>query len=298
MQLVSFSFLKTKPADKASNDRYQKLQRLTFPESNDADASLKKGYGYSSAETDEIFKDMQSFNKTNLTFQTPVSATIAEEIAAAKQSYLPNQDIRFQGNSFSRGYFSLYSEKPSTLLLDWTLKNSKGETPRATISGSDKDFKSVHDYALTSSSGKLSISLPEGETSFFINSSSNTTYTIHLQLNGAFCFFDGTPRGRMLFLNEKMTNSFDPKYYPSYFYVPKNITTVQYRVKVNLLKIFTPDNRPIATKLITTSSDGFDSRSFDVPTNLSGKFGIAVIGGTYDYRFLNIPDRYFMLIPK
>jgi len=140
--------------------------------------------------------------------------------------------------------------------------------------------------------------LPAGETSFFVHASANTSYILKMQLNNTFCYFDGSPRGKVGFLDDKEAFSYDPLYYPSYIYIPGNTSSVQYRVQVNALKIFTPNGEAVATKLISTSAGGFELRSFEVPAGFSGKFWKAVISNNYDYQFLNIPDRYFLLIEK
>src|SRR5205814_8049752 len=106
---------------------------------------------------------------------------------------------------------------------------SKGEPTTATISGTDKAYEVVYDYSLKTPTGKLSISLPAGESSIFVNASANTFYTLQLQLNDVYCYFDGSPRGIMNFLNEKGTYTYDPSYFPAYFYIPKNTSEVRYK---------------------------------------------------------------------
>jgi hypothetical protein len=56
--------------------------------------------------------------------------------------------------------------------------------------------------------------------------------------------------------------------------------------------------KAVNTTLISTSPGGFELRSFEVPPGFSGKFWKAVISNNYNYQFLNIPDRYFLLIEK
>ena len=296
MQLVSYGFLNAKSPDKSLTDRYQKLHRLTFPESNDPDAFWKKNYSYSANEINQVFTNEKQRKKTSLVSNT--TATINEEVMAAKPLYAPKQSITLQSNYLQRGYFSLFCEMPTTVNISWSLTNSKGEPANITISGTDKNYKAVYDYPLKTATGKLSISLRAGETTFFIYANANTTYVLQLQLNNAFCYFDGSPRGKVVFLNDKGANSYDPLYYPSYIFIPKNTTEVQYRVQVNALKIFTPEEQSITTKLISTSAGGFELRSFEVPPNLAGKYWKAVISGNYNYQFLNIPDRYFLFQKK
>ena len=297
MQLVSYGFLNAKPTDKALADHYHQLHLLTFPESNDPDVFWKKDYAYSSNETDKILPRKNISKKQRITVSS-VPATITNQITQAKLKYQPKHTITLQGNSTVRGYFNLFAEKPATIALSWSLTNSNGDMPTATISGSDKNYKAVYDYPLNSTSGNLSISIPAGESSFFINAAANTVYTVELRLANVFCYFDGSPRGKINFLNEKGTYSYDPFYYPSSIYIPKKTTTVQYRVQVNALKILAPDGKAVTTNLISTSPGGFELRSFKVPQNFSGKFWTAVISNNYNYQFLNIPDRYFLFEKK
>jgi hypothetical protein len=87
--------------------------------------------------------------------------------------------------------------------------------------------------------------------------------------------------------------SYDPAYFPSYIYIPKNTKEVQYKAQVNALKIFNPEGEAITTKLISTSAGSFELRSFEVAPILLENSGKAVIFGNYNYQFLNIPDRLF-----
>jgi len=299
MQLVSYSFLNAKTTDKALADRYHKLHLITFPESKDPDVIWKKDLRYATDETDKILyrKNIAKVEKETVSdISAPV--TVAGQIAEAQNGYRAKKNITLQGNSLNRGYFNLFAEKPETIIIDWKLTNSKGDVPTATISGSDKNYKTIYDHSLSASSGKLSISIPAGESNFFINAGANTVYILHLQAGDAFCYFDGSPRGKINFLNQKGTYSYDPVYYPSYFYIPKNTTQVQYSVQVNALKIFTPNGNPIETKLVSTSAGGFQLRSFEIPSNFAGQFWKAVVSGNYNYKFMNIPDRYFLFEKK
>ena len=297
MQLVSYNFLNAKTTDKTLAEHNHKLHLLTFPESNDPDVFWKKDYSYKPDKIDKLFNEMDEAKKeTNLVRNT--SVPVIDEVEAAKFLYTPKQNITLQGGSLARGYFSLFSEKPAVIDINWSLTNSKGETPNVTISGTDKNYKTIYDYSFKSAAGKLSISIPAGESFFFINASANTTYTIQMELNNVFCYFDGSPRGKINFLNEKGIYTYDPLYYPSYIYIPQNITEVQYTVQSDALKILTPDGNPVTTKLIKTLDGGFQIRSYTVPPNFAGKFWEAIVSGNFNYQFLNIPDRYFLFSKK
>ena len=293
MQLVSYSFLNANPPDKSLADHYRKLHALTFPESNDAGAFWKKDDKYQANDINSLYSEL---SKLSVSVQN-TSATIDEEVSAADLAYNPMQTLSFQSNSYNRGFLNLFAKKPTKMVVSYSVTNSNNASPTITISGVDKSYKIVYDYPLKSRTGNISISIPAGESAFFVNATANTTYQLQVQLNNAFCYFDGSPRGIMAFLNSQGTNSYDPSYYPSYVFVPKNTQHVQYKVQVNALKILDPDGKPVATKKVGSSAD-FELRSFDVPANYAGKFWMAIVSGNFNYQFLNIPDRYFLLTKK
>ena len=299
MQLVSYGFLNAKTTDKNASERNKKIHQLTFPESKDPDAYWKKDYSYTPNELSSIVSQTGESSRHSKSVSLSRAAVVSPDdvLTAAGIQYKPKPNVVLKGGSATRGYFTLYSEKPTTITINWSLVNSK-EIPSATISGTDKSYKSVYDYPLKGANGKLSISLQAGESNFFINAASNTTYTLQLQLGDVFCFFNGSPRGKMNFLNEKGTPSYDQAYYPSYFYMPKNTTEIRYKVQANALRILTPDDKPVETKLVSSSAGGFQLRTFEVPPDQTGKFWKAIISGNYNYQFLNITDRYFLFEKK
>jgi len=300
MQLVSYGFLNAKTNDKNVSQRNKKLHVLTFPESKDPDAYWKKDYSYTSNELNSMVSSRGEISRhaKSATIESAAVVNPDDVLTAASSQYKPKQNVVLKGGSVTRGYFTLYSEKPTTITINWSLVNPKGEIPSATISGTDKSYKSVYDYPLKGAGGKLSISLQAGESSFFINAASNTTYTLQLQLGDVFCYFNGSPRGKMNFLNEKGAPSYDQANYPSYFYMPKNTTEIRYKVQVNALRILTPDDKPVETTLVSSSAGGFQLRTFKVTPEQTGKFWKAIISGNYNYQFLNIPDRYFLFDKK
>jgi hypothetical protein len=295
MQLVSYGFLNAKTSDASLASRYHRLHILTFPETDDPDAYWKKNYTYSMPELSKMFDDI-GLNQ-NLTEPASVSS-ISDQIKVSKLSYKSKNKITIRGNAYVRGYFSLFAEKPTTITLNWSLTNDQGKVPSATISGTDLSYQAVYDYPLSGNSGNISVSLPAGKSDFFINASTGSTYTLEMQLNGAYCFFGSSPRGKMQFLDENGTHSYDPKIYPSYFYMPENVTEVQYRVQSDALKIIAPSGVTVKTKLIRTGSDTFEIRSFVPSSDQKGKFWKAVINNNYNYEMLNIPDVYFLFQEK
>jgi len=159
-------------------------------------------------------------------------------------------------------------------------------------------MKTIYDYPLKGVSGKVTISIPAGESNLFVNAGAGTIYTLQLDLNNIYCYFDGSPRGKINFPNEQGIASYDPSYYPSFIYIPKNTSEVHYKIKTDALKIEDPQGNPVATKLVKTSVDGFQLRSFRIPANLSGQFWKATVTGNFNYQFVNIPDRYFLFRKK
>jgi hypothetical protein len=295
MQLVSYAFLNANPPDAALAAHYKKIHLLTFPETDDPAALWKKNYTYSSQEIATIFNRINTVENQTSEIH---SLAISEQIKAGKPVYKPKNKITLQGDFSVRGYFALFAEKPVTITIDWTLVNDKGNIPLATISGTDNAYKTVYDYPLKGNSGKISVSIPAGESNFFISAGENTTYTIKMNLANVYCYFPGSPRGKINFLDEKGNYTYNPSVYPSYFFMPPNISEVQYKVQVNALQIIAPDGTPVKTKLLQTIYGGWEIRSFVPLANHKGKFWKAVISGNFNYEFLNIPDVYFLFDEK
>jgi len=206
--------------------------------------------------------------------------------------------LTFSGNYSVRGYFNIFSKKEKTITVTWSLKNEKDKNPSLTISGVDKDYKSVYDFPLKGKEGNFTIAVSPGTTSFFVNASTFSTYKLSITLNGTLAYFSPSPRGRMVFLDQDEKNSYNPLFYPSYLYMPQNTKEVMYKVQVNALKIFAPDGKQIETKLVAQQPGGFEIRSFIPPASQTGKFWKVVISSNYNYEMLNIPDTYFLLQPK
>jgi hypothetical protein len=295
MQLVSYAFLNANAADATLAAHNKRLHFLTFPESDDPDAFWKKNYSYSSQELGDIFDHIKPMERSESQIQ---SSTIIDQVKVSKSVYNPKHRVILQGNFLERGYFTLFSEKPTSISIEWTLVSDNGSSPIATISGTDKEYKSIYDYPLKSNPGKTSLSVPAGESDFFISAGPSTKYTIKMSLGNVYCLFKGSPRGKMNFLDERNNYTYDPSVYPSYFFMPRNASDVQYKVQLNALKIISPDGKPVTTKLLSQLPGGFEIRSFTVPANQQGKFWKAIISANYNYEFLNIPDVYFLLQEK
>jgi hypothetical protein len=168
----------------------------------------------------------------------------------------------------------------------------------ATISGTDKQYEAVYDYELKGKSGKTSVRVSAGESSFFVNATRNTTYTIKLKLDDVYCYFESSPRGKINFLDKSGKPTYDPSTFPSYFFMPERVSEVQYQVKLDALRILAPDGKAVSTKLVSQLATGFELRSFTPPPNQTGKFWKAIITANLDYEFINIPDVYFLFQEK
>lgn len=92
--------------------------------------------------------------------------------------------------------------------------------------------------------------------------------------------------------------TYDPDFYPSYIFIPKNIQSVTYKVQVNALQLTNPAGNPVSSKLIQTGTDNFQIRKLLIDSAESGKIWKTTISGNYNYSFLTIPDRYFLLEKK
>jgi hypothetical protein len=89
--------------------------------------------------------------------------------------------------------------------------------------------------------------------------------------------------------------TYQPGYFPTYVFIPGSITTVQYRVQLNALGITSPSGKTYLSKVLSSEDAGFETREFSFPKTESGKLWNAVVSGNYNYNFINIPDRYFLL---
>ena len=171
-----------------------------------------------------------------------------------------------------------------------------------TFSSVDQNYTGDTVVVVNSTAGIASIKLPAGETTIFLNAGDGCSYRIQADISSGFYFFDGSPRGKMAFyknFNDALESyTYDAAYYPSHFFVPKNITSVDYRVQVNALTITSSGGRNIKSDLLLNETGGFEIRRFTVPSNEAGKFWKAEVSGNYNYNLVNIPDRYLLLEKK
>ena len=296
MQLVSYGFLNAQTNNPTQAGRYKDLHLQTFPETADKNAVWKKKL----PDYDEtlLISSKQSHQKN---IQKPLASnkvSLEKQLESAGSGFSYAKKLIFQGNYSVRGYFTVYTKHEKPIAINWSLQNEKDKNPSLTISGVDKDYTAVYDFPLKGSGGSFTIKIPPGTTSFFVNASSYSTYKLSVILNGALAYFSSSPRGKMAFLDQNEESSYNPLYYPSYLYMPKNIEEVMYKVQLNALKIFAPEGKQIETKLVANQPGGFEIRRFNPTPNQTGKFWKVLISGNYNYEMLNIPDTYFLLEAK
>jgi hypothetical protein len=298
MQLVAFNFLDVDKSDK-DYSMYQNLFNLWYPEIERSKTSWGKiKQSISTKQIDSTFQEIKLKYKPSAKSQSYSMANVNEEI---NKNFKPKRSFIIGGDYVSRGYFGIFSEKPIKINIKYQLIVT-GSAPKVTISGIDSKFTSTLAYVLNKKNGELKFTIPAGETTLFINAVPGTIYRMEVNVDNGFLFFDGSPRGIMAFYQkfDDPINSYtyNPEYYPSYIFFPKNISTLDYKVQLNALQITNPSDKKISSKLMQTQDGGFEIRQFSVKPEETGKLWKTVITGNYGYNFLNIPDRYYLLEKK
>jgi len=301
MQLVSYNFLNTPGTDDATTKRFQQLHLLTFPETAEKDAFWKqpaKTSMYSGNELNTFYKTFNDkLQNSPASPEMKVLPTV-NVISESKKNFKPVKELMIQGDNIVRGYFTIYTEKQSELQIDWKL-SGENPSPSITISGTDENYNNVYDKIINKSTGSYSIMVSPGITYLFVSAGDKTTYQLKLNLKDTWVYFEPSPRGKMAFIDNNNKYSYQPPFYPTYFFVPNDVTEIKYKIQVNGLTIYTPDGKLLpATTLLETMHGGFEIRSFKVEPQYRGKFWKAVVSGNYNYQLLNIPDVWYMLEPK
>lgn len=297
MQLVSYSFLNAPK----STSNYQQLQDLHvkwFPEtpgSKSAWSSIPQ-----STNNSKLNLDFEAILKTYPARRQPTPIQPSAMLQAFDQSNLkPKRSVILGGSSLVRGYLGIYAEKSSSVTISYKID---GKVPSLMISSIDKNYTNDTVVALTRSSGKVSINIPQGETTIFFNAGSENTYRIETTINNGYFFFDGAPRGKMNFyktFNDPYESySYQQDVYPSFFFLPNEVKEVTYKVQSNQLNITSPVRGKINTTLSFKETSDFEFRKFNIEKSESNKIWKAVVGGNFNYSFLNIPDRYYFLVKK
>ncbi|SHE67595.1 hypothetical protein SAMN02745131_00839 [Flavisolibacter ginsengisoli DSM 18119] len=295
MQLASYGFLNI-PKSEPEYQLYQKMHFEWFPETQPKEAAW--GKIPQSVTTQKIDQDFQLLQLKYTTPSVSYSYPFSSAMEAIKGKYKPKKEFNIGGNYLNRGYFSIYTEKTAEVKINYSLTNNK-QNPKVIISGIDKEYLSPIAISIENSTGQLTLKLPAGETTIFMNASDYTTYRFNIKIDNGLVFFDGSPRQILAFYKkfEDPTDlyTYDPQFFPSYIFLPIGAKEVDYKVQLNQLQIFTPQEKKIDSKLLRTETSGFEIRQFSIPGKETGKLLKAVISGNFNYSFVNIPDRYFFL---
>jgi hypothetical protein len=297
MQLVSYAFLNI---DRATPDyaSYQELHTAWFPETERNRSAWARIQQVKPSTIEE--QGYQALKKNY-----PVSASSSaiswnEVLKSFSQNHKPKKKMVVGGDNLARGYFGIYSEKPTEVKMEFKLTGS-GQT-RITISGIDNNYSSPQVFTSEQKTGSLKLDIPAGETSFFINTSPGTSYRLEVKIDEGIIYFDGSPRGIIAFYKDFSappdSYTYDPEFYPSHVFIPSSARTVNYKVQLNALAITAPSGKRMNTDLIFSETGGFETRSFKVLPAEAGRLWKAAVSGNFNYSFLNIPDRYFLLEGK
>lgn len=296
MQLVSYAFLNSNQAEQKFQF-YQQLHRDWFPETPKQKAAWNKiDQGVPRAETEKNFELLKGLYKTSV---SPLSYNFNDVLREMPGKYKASKTIVLGGNSNARGYVGIYTEKPSTVKIKYVLT---GEAPKVTISTVDKNYSAPSAITIDKTSGEMSLKLPAGETTVFMNAKAGTTYRMEIKTENGIFFFDGAPRGIMAFY-KKLSDpyeayTYDPHFYPSHMFMPKGITTVSYKAQLNTLQITSPTGTKPVTRLLQKEAGDFETREFDIKETEAGKIWKVFIPGNFNYSMLNIPNRYLLLEEK
>jgi hypothetical protein len=215
--------------------------------------------------------------------------------------YKPKKEFIIGGGSLARGYFGISTNRSTTVKIKYVMTHPAG-LAKVTISGIDNNYSDPIAFTINKPTGELKFTIPAGESNLFINASDNTIYRFHITISDGYVFFDGSPRSAINFFKkfddpaERYT--YEPPYYPSYIFFPPGINSLNYSVQVNNLQLISPTGQKVESELLESQHGGFETRQLNFSAKESGKFWKAVISGNYNYGFLTIPDRYFLLEPK
>lgn len=296
MQLVAYNFLNYDKSKPEYNDYYQ-LHLKWFPETEKAKTDwYKRPQLESETEIENNFKLVQKLYQKQLDNNT---YSMEEVVGVIEANYKPKREMIIGGNYSLRGSFAVYSSKKTELKISYKLTGSSN--PRLTISGIDNKYEQPISYTADKAEGQLTIPLPSGETKLFLSADNGTYFRLKVNISEGLIFFNGSPRGILAFY-KKFSDPlesyiYDPAYYPSYIFVPKTTSTLNYKVQLNALKL-SSSGKEFSSKLLLTENAGFETRQILVPKEEAGKIWKAAISNNYNYNMINIPDRYFLLEPK
>lgn len=296
MQLVAYNFLNYDKSKPDYNNYYQ-LHLRWFPETEKTKTDwYKMPQSQTELEIENNFRLLEKFYSKPLVNNT---YSLEEAVKAIEPDYNPKMEMIIGGNYSRRGSFSVYSDKKTELKITYKLTGSS--TPHLTISGIDKKYEQPLSYTANKPEGQLTIPIPAGETTLFLSADNGTYFRLKVNSGDGLIFFNGSPRGILAFYKDFSdpveSYIYNPAFYPSYIFVPKTTTTLNYKVQLNALKL-SSSGKEFSSKLLLTENAGFETRQIVVPKEEAGKIWKAVISNNYNYNMINIPDRYFLLEPK
>lgn len=298
MALISYAFLNF---DKSLKDysNYQKLHADWFPETERSKTPWSKiSQSTNSKSIQEDFQILKNKYKSSALSKPysfkDVSAEINSKYKASK-SFIAGSDYTV------RSFFGIYTGKATEVKINYQLTNTSS-AKMITISSIDNSYTTSHALVGTETSGEFKFTIPGGENNFFINASDGSFYRIQVKVDDGIFYFDGAPRGIMGFyksLSDPLNAyTYDSNFYPSYIFFPKGLQAVNYKVQLNALDITTPSGKKPTSSILQTEHAGFEIRKMPVDEKDLGKIWKTVITGNYNYSFLNIPDRYYLLQEK
>jgi type IV secretory pathway component VirB8 len=294
MQLVSYAFLNNDPSDR-EHLIYQQLHNDWFPDTERSKSAWNRiVQNISSKERENNFQELLKNYKPS----TQMPSYYLKDMAtiAKSQELKPKKQLIFGASSVTRGYVGIYTDKPAILSFKYQIN---GPQPQLRISSVDNDYLNDTAIVITKSFGTVDIRIPLGETTLFLNAGDDCSYRVELNLSAGMFYFDGSPRGTMAFYKnftapyEQYT--YDASFYPSHIFIPGNISTINYRVQLNMLSITSPTGRKIDPELISKETGGVEFRKFSIQSNEGGKIWKTQVAGNFNYNFMNIPDRYLLL---
>jgi len=296
MQLVSYSFLNAERSDKDWS-LHQQLHLDWFPETERSKTAWNRiTQGISNSQINAGFAALQKKYRSAV---AKTSYAVNDAASVLQAPLYAKRSLVFGSDASVRGYFSVYTPKSSTIDIRYSIT---GQKPMLTISGIDGAYLTDTAIVLNKTSGTFRMKLNAGETNFFLNAGEGVSYRIQADIADGYFYFDGSPRGKLAFyksFNDAADRfTYEADVYPSYIFIPKSTNTVDYKVQVNALNISTTSGVKANPSLVLTDASGFETRRFTVPSSEAGKFWKAEITGNYNYQFLNIPDRYFLLQKK
>jgi hypothetical protein len=295
MQLISYSFLNMNK-NESDYPVHHQLHLDWFPETDKRLAAWRSlPQSRSQAEINKNFQLLQ-----NLYHQSSpnISYSLSQVKTAISKDYKPIHEMNIGGNYTTRSYFSVYSEKSTKIIINYQLTNPNGNE-KLIISGIDNNYSMPITFTLNKPSGNIEFALPIGETNFFMNASDYTTYRFNVKISEGLFYFNSSPRGIVNFYKNFSDDvnqaTYDPKYYPSYIYLPKDINKLNYKVQLNALKLTSPSGFNPNSNILIKEYGGFEIRELIIPQEETGTIWKAVIAGNFNYNMLNIPDRYLLI---